>query len=89
MRYPAVDPDVIELGALVSKARRDIPQAFAVSQLGEHQAQKLFQASEASDFVFFIESLDAPTKRGQRKMARCLRSNQLRMHRYHPRIRTS
>ena len=89
-RNPAADPHVIKLVALGSEASLDIPQALAVSKLGERQAEKLFEAREALDLVLAVVRRDAPAKRGERKVTRQLRKNQLAgVHGYRPQIGSS
>lgn len=85
-RNATANAHVVELVALRSQARLDVAQTLPVRQLGEGQAQKLFQAGKILDLVFAGVERHAPAKSGERQMLGQLRKNQLaNVHKRYPR----
>ena len=58
----AAQSQMVELSLARTQAGFDIPQAFAIGQLGEGQTEKLIPAGEAADFVVATIAGDATLK---------------------------
>ena len=76
-RYPAANPDVVELGVLRVQTSHQIAQALASGELGIGDAEKMVPSREMLDTVVGSESIDQVLEVTEWNKTQQLRENRL------------